>query len=95
MTTHHHPFYSSGKWRKTRAAYIQSVFGECERCDQPGVQLHHKIHLNQENINDADITLNHYNLEYLCAECHRKHHQIKPGYNNGLKFTENGDLIKI
>lgn len=52
----------------------------CERClasglivvgtKQQPLEVHHKIPLTPENINNPDITLNWDNLELLCKDCH-------------------------
>ena len=73
-------FYSSVAWQRTRDAYLKSVSGLCERCLASGrivaaEIVHHKVHLNETNINDPSITLNFDNLEALCRECHGKEHQ--------------------
>ncbi|WZL70642.1 HNH endonuclease [Defluviitalea saccharophila] len=86
-------FYNSKAWINCREAYKQSKHGLCERCGMPGDEVHHKIHLNPDNINNPDITLNWNNLELLCMSCHSVHHMTKhsstmPGYS----FNENGDL---
>jgi 5-methylcytosine-specific restriction endonuclease McrA len=90
-------FYKSTAWIKCRDAYIKSVYGLCERCGKPGYIVHHKIYLNEKNINDPNITLNWDNLEYVCFECHNKEHEFgraKKSYTRkGLKFNENGELI--
>lgn len=90
-------FYKSKAWHKCRASYIKSVHGLCERCEKPGHIVHHKIHLNKNNINNPEITLNHNNLEYLCLECHNKHHmfnrEAKPITREGFKFNDKGELI--
>lgn len=51
----------------------------CARClaqgrIEPAVIVHHKIHLNQENVHDPSISLNFKNLEGLCRDCHNKEH---------------------
>ena len=40
----------------------------------PAEIVHHKIHLNAENITDPTITLNPMNLEALCRTCHGEEH---------------------
>lgn len=72
-------FYKSKAWLKTRQAYIQSVDGLCERCltrgiVKPGVIVHHKVHLNPQNIHNPDIALGFDNLELVCRDCHAKEH---------------------
>jgi len=94
-------FYNSKQWIKCRELYKQSVNGLCERCLSkgkyvPGEEVHHKIYLTPENINDPYITLSFENLELLCSSCHSIEHNEK--YNpvrEGLTFDSNGDLIEI
>ena len=92
-------FYSSREWKMCRESYIKSVYGLCERCNGAGYIVHHKKHLHPGNINDPDITLSHNNLEYLCLDCHNKHHnfdrEVKPATREGLKFNGKGELVKI
>ena len=89
-------FYASKAWKECREAYKQSVYGLCERCGQPGDEVHHKIYLTPTNINNPEITLNWDNLELLCLSCHNKEHISK--YSplvDGLEFDENGDLVRV
>lgn len=86
-------FYKSKAWQKCRAAYIQSVFGLCERCGRPGVIVHHKEKLTPANINDPTVTLNWERLEYLCPECHNREHSASVTAE-GLRFDANGDLVE-
>ena len=72
-------FYSSTTWKKTRAAYLHSVVGLCERClakglYKPAEVVHHKTHITPENINNPEITLAFDNLEALCRKCHGEAH---------------------
>ena len=73
-------FYSSANWQKCRNTYISTVSGLCERCLKKGLivparEVHHKIRLTEQNINDYSISLNFKNLEALCVECHDKEHE--------------------
>ena len=87
-------FYNSKQWVKCREAYKQSVYGLCERCGHPGEEVHHKIYLTPENINDPDITLSWGNLELLCDTCHSKEHMSKYDVVRGdVMFDPNGDLV--
>lgn len=89
-------FYKSRTWQKCRNSYFNSVFGLCERCGNPGKIVHHKIYINSENVNDPDVTLNHYNLELLCQECHnREHFEKYSPIREGLTFDEKGNLIQM
>lgn len=68
-------FYKSKAWQRCRNNYARSKRGLCERClargiYQAGVIVHHKIHLDPNNINDPTITLNPDNLQLLCRDCH-------------------------
>lgn len=89
-------FYRSKQWIKCREAYIPSVHGLCERCEDPGYILDHIIEINEQNINDPHITLNHENLQYLCLPCHnkktfKKHSAIADGF----RFNADGELEAI
>jgi len=86
-------FYKSRVWLDCRAAYIQSVFGLCERCQRPGWIVHHKIKLTPGNIYDPNVTLAWDNLEYLCQECHNSVHGLI-STADGLMFDERGDLVQ-
>ena len=75
-------FYKSFAWKKCREAYLSSVGRLCERCAKKGLivpadQVHHKVKITPENINDPAITLNHDNLEALCMDCHQAEHKKK------------------
>lgn len=72
-------FYSSIGWRKCREAFKRSKGGLCERCMArglitPGTEVHHKVWLTPENLDDPEITLNWANLELLCKQCHTDEH---------------------
>ena len=88
-------FYNSKQWKKCRESFKQSKFGICERCEQPGIEVHHKIYLSPDNINDPEITLSWSNLELLCESCHSKQHMSKYDVvDEGLMFDSSGDLIR-
>lgn len=91
-------FYKSTSWKKCKDSYIQSVHGLCERCEKPGYIVHHKVHLTQGNINNPEVALNHDNLEYLCLDCHNKHHDFdrekKSVTKSGYKFNDKGELVQ-
>ena len=72
-------FYSSKAWKDCRRAYAKSVRGLCERClakgiYRPGEVVHHKTHINPENISDLRVILEWSNLELVCRECHADLH---------------------
>lgn len=77
-------FYKTAAWVSARNAYIKQAGGLCERCMEkglirPGTIVHHKIFLNENNINNPEITLNMDNLQLLCRECHIEIHEKAQG----------------
>lgn len=93
-------FYNSKEWKKCREAYKQSVNGLCERCLAKGLyvvgdEVHHKIYLTPDNIDDPMITLSFENLELLCSSCHSIEHnrKYKEVVRDGLKFDNFGNLV--
>ena len=89
-------FYNSKAWQDVRQAYIESHFGICERCGAANSkQVHHKVWLNETNINDPDVSLNPKNFELLCEVCHQNEHNERYSPTlMGLKFNDKGELIK-
>jgi len=68
-------FYDSAAWHKCRRSFIamrRSLDGGlCEDCrEKPGRIVHHIVNINENNIHDPDVTLNHHNLRYVCQTCH-------------------------
>ena len=59
-------------------------------CGAIGEEVHHKVPLTADNINDVNITLNPDNLIYLCKDCHNKEHDRFKKKES--IFTEDGDL---
>ena len=75
-------FYKTEAWKSCRDAYAKSVGGLCEYCYAkgrivPGEIVHHKVHLNPQNINDPNISLDWGNLVLLCRDCHGAVHTKK------------------
>jgi len=75
-------FYTTRAWRKSRAAFLSERGGLCEIClgkglIVPATEVHHKIPLTPDNLNDPQITLDHGNLMALCENCHHEQHQHK------------------
>ena len=76
-------FYNSYAWQKCRAAVWRRAGGLCERCllrglIVPGVEVHHKIRLTPDTLDDPTIALNPDNLELLCEACHHQEHEHGP-----------------
>lgn len=89
-------FYRSRIWERCRKEYAKSVGGLCERCYAkglivPGVIVHHKIHLNQDNYKDPNIALNFDNLELLCHKCHDDIH-IRKREKSRYKISDDGTV---
>ena len=93
-------FYHSKAWLCCRQSYIDSMpkdrRGLCEMCYDKGLhvkgeELHHKIWLTPNNINDPKVTLNHKNLIFLCKDCHKAIHRPKP--KRKYYFNELGELV--
>ena len=87
-------FYKSKAWKECRRAYFISQHGLCERCGGPGKIVHHKVWLTPDNINDPAVSLNWGNLELLCQTCHNEEHHAKEPVATGLRFDEEGNLIR-
>ena len=69
------PFYDSLAWKRCRASYIQKRIkidgGLCEACHlRIGYIVHHKTMIDETNVNDVEVTLNHDNLQFVCKACH-------------------------
>lgn len=90
-------FYRSKIWARTRAAYMQQAGGLCERClasglYNPGVIVHHRVHLDAAGLRDPEIALSFENLELLCQDCHnREHHSTRPARR--YDYDEAGNII--
>lgn len=83
-------FYKSKEWEKlVERLRIERVneSGEliCEYCGNPIVRKydcigHHKIELNEENVQDAEISLNPDNIVLIHFRCHNMIHQRFEGF---------------
>lgn len=87
-------FYISPQWVACRKAYAKSKGLLCERCAAaglvvPGEEVHHKIKLTPDNINDPSIALNWDNLEVLCKQCHLAEH------NTVVMRTDEGGHVDL
>lgn len=68
----------------------------CERCFAQGILrpakvVHHKIWLNQENINDPHVTLAYDNFQRLCQDCHAAVHAKED--RPRVQFDEYGNVV--
>lgn len=94
------PFYRSTAWRKCRQGYIDHRRaidgGLCEVCrENTGYIVHHKRHITPMNINDTDVTLNWYNLQYVCKHCHDVEHDYcgQDTKEKRVQFDSDGNAI--
>ena len=88
-------FYNSKQWRECRKVVFNEANGICQKCGEPGEEVHHKIHLTPNNISDPVITLNKDNLILLCRNCHlREHNKNIDVTRDNLIFNEAGDLVE-
>jgi len=62
----------------------------CERCGAIGIEVHHKVRLSIDNVNDTSISLNQDNLELLCRDCHNKEHKR---FSKEDRFDKDGNPI--
>lgn len=91
-------FYKSKAWQRCRASFIANREtidgGLCQHCqNKRGFIVDHIEEINQININNPKITLNHNNLQYLCLECHNKKTFCKnKSTDENLFFDEEGQL---
>lgn len=86
-------FYNSKSWKDTREYCLMRDHFECAYCGDIAEEVHHKIWLTQDNVDNIDITLNPKNLICLCHNCHTKVHSNT--INSEYFFDENGLLKKI
>lgn len=77
-------FYSSKSWRTVSHMARVKSNGACEKCgkifDINKLHAHHKIELNENNINIPEISLSLDNIEVTCIRCHNEEHN-RFGFN--------------
>ena len=77
-------FYRSKQWEAFRKVIIDrdtdgDGFVHCASCGKPILHrydliVHHKVELNEANVNDAMVALNPDNVVCICFKCHNKVH---------------------
>lgn len=88
-------FYNSSAWIKTSRAFKNSKFGICEKCGNPGEEVHHIIALTPDNINDPNITLSWDNLMLLCRSCHELIEEKAKPTVGGIRFGPDGQPVEV
>ena len=86
-----HRFYKSKAWLIARNIKTNTTQGKCERCGAIGEEVHHKIRLTVDNVNDVNTSLNQDNLEMLCRDCHNDEHERFR--KKEVMFDEDGNFI--
>ena len=91
-------FYNSKLWKDCKESYKAKRRaidgGLCETCHKEyGYIVHHKIWLNEVNINIPEISLNHDNLKYDCLTCHNKESETEQ--RERIIFDEDGQPMPV
>lgn len=103
-------FYQSKAWKQVRKNIWIKQNLLCAICNKPvyvdglseylpkekrrtGI-VHHKIWLDNNNIEDDNITLNEDNLIGICKECHELVHHENKSCRKDMIFDEDGYIIK-
>ncbi len=63
----------------------------CEKCGGIAEEVHHKIEITENNVNDLNITLDKDNLIALCKDCHNKEHDRF--LKRTFRFDKNGNIV--
>lgn len=102
-------FYNSKLWKTIRKNVWIKQNLLCAECHNPvyvdglsdylpkekrrtGI-VHHKIFLDDFNINDENITINEDNLVGVCKDCHEKAHHANMSCRDDVMFDEEGNLV--
>lgn len=91
MWSNTHSFYKSDLWRNLRTQLMSEREDDngdiiCEYCHKPILNresciAHHTIMLNDENVNDYDISLNPERIQLVHMRCHNKIHNRFGAFN--------------
>ena len=101
-------FYNSKLWNDVRKNIWIKQNLLCAICGKPvyvdGISdylpkekrrigiVHHKIWLDNNNINDDNITINEENLIGVCKECHENIHHANKSCRNDMMFDDEGNI---
>lgn len=75
-----HKFYCSKPWRDLSYRLKIQANGGCFRCKETLLDFskligHHTVELNEDNVDDPNISLNPDKIEIICHNCHNKEHR--------------------
>ena len=106
----HIKFYKSKAWEDVRKTIWLKQNLLCNRCHRPvyvdGISdyipknkrvrgiVHHINHIDDDNIQDINITLNPDNLEGLCIYCHNEEHAKGNAIRKEYRFDDEGNIVK-
>lgn len=88
-----HSFYAREAWKQVRLAYLKKKRFICERCGEPAKVVHHRVHLNADNIHDDTICYGDNNLEALCIRCHNIEHDSGNKHPKRFVWTSDGRCL--
>ncbi len=88
-----HSFYTREAWKQVRLAYLKKKRFICERCGEPAKVVHHRVHLNADNIHDDTICYGDNNLEALCIRCHNIEHDTGNKHQKRFVWTSDGRCL--
>lgn len=86
-------FYASRAWRRMAMFIRGRDYYTCQRCGNFGNEVHHKVPIDDSNVDDLSVSLNPDNLETLCTKCHNEERSGEVT-KEGLVFNKNGDLVR-
>ena len=93
--------YGSQKWKRLRKQIAESNFYICQMCGRPfssdDIIIHHITHINQNNVDNPQITFNQDNLICVCRSCHAKIHRddYRKRRGRNILFDADGNIIGI
>jgi len=87
-------FYHSKAWHAVRLLALHRDMYTCRDCGGRATEVHHRVELTPDNINDANVALNVDNLECLCWLCHDKRTKHAGDVADGYVFDESGQVVK-
>lgn len=88
-------FYWSNKWKRLRNYVMEKYNYICQHCGGTAKIVHHIEWIDENNLNDVNVTLNEDNLIPLCQECHNRVHNHQGMVQDNLMFNDEGDLVQI
>lgn len=86
-------FYNSPIWKNRRKEILRRDNYTCVYCGGRATEVHHKVELTPENINDKEIALGDSNLESTCHKCHSDITLNRSDVNDDYIFNEDGFVV--